>query len=45
MDQSVRDAYEATWGRRRNPPIVTENWVDNDWAKGRTDYLTFLIKV
>lgn len=45
MDQSVRDAYEATWSRRRTPPIITDNWVDNDWAKGRTDYLTFLIRI
>lgn len=22
-----------------------ENWVQNDWAKGRTEYLTFLVKV
>lgn len=45
MDQSVREAYEATWIMRRQPPVVTDNWVDNDWAKGRTDYLTFLIRV
>lgn len=45
MDQSVREAYESTWGRRRDPPIVTHSWVNNDWAKGRTDYLTFLIRI
>lgn len=45
MDQLVREAYESTWGRRRDPPIVMESWVENDWAKGRTDYLTFLIRV
>lgn len=45
MDQSVREAYKATWSLRKNPPIVTENWVENDWAKGRTDYLTFLIRI
>lgn len=39
------EAYEATWEIRWNPPVVTESWVDNDWAKGRTDYLTFLIRV
>ncbi len=22
-----------------------ENWVENDWAKGRTEYLTFLVRV
>ena len=45
MDQLVREAYEETWSSRRTPPIVMKSWVDNDWAKGRTDYLTLLIRV
>ena len=42
---SVDEGYRNLWGIRRSPPVVTENWVDNEWAKGRTDYLTFLIRV
>ncbi len=45
MEQSVRQAYDETWEGRRHLPIVTGSWVNNDWAKGRTDYLTFLIRV
>lgn len=33
------------WAKRRQEPIVTGSWVDNDWAKGRTRYLTFLVRV
>ena len=39
------EGYRNLWGIRRSPPVVTENWVDNEWAKGRTDYLTFLVRV
>lgn len=44
MDQ-VEEGYRNLWGRRKSPPVVTESWVDNDWAKGRTDYLAFLIMI
>jgi len=37
--------FNEVWERRSEPPYVTESWVDNDWAKGRTDWLTFLIRV
>jgi 2'-5' RNA ligase len=31
--------------RNRTQPEITKNWVDNDWAKGRNQYLTFLIRI
>lgn len=37
--------YQRLWNRRTQPPIVTEGWADSDWARGRTDYITFLIRV
>ena len=42
---SQEDRFNDAWGRRRNPPYVTKSWVDNDWAKGRTDWLTILIRI
>ena len=36
--------YEMVWDRRYQTPDITESWVENDWVKGRTQYLTFLIK-
>jgi len=37
--------FNSTWEKRYQPPFVLESWTDNDWAKGRTEYLTFLIKI
>ena len=37
--------FNEIWNKRYQDPIITENWIENDWAKGRTDYLTFLIRV
>ena len=37
--------FNQVWENRYQTPIVTENWVENEWANGRTEYLTFLIKV
>jgi len=31
--------------RNRIQPEITNDWVDNDWAKGRNQYLTFLIRI
>ena len=39
------EEFDAVWETRHQPPFIMENWVDNDWAKGRTGYLTFLIGV
>lgn len=41
----VEEGYRNLWSMRTSPPVVTESWVDNDWSKGRTDYLTFLIRI
>ena len=43
MNQETR--FNEAWERRRNPPYIIKSWADNDWAKGRTDWLTFLIRV
>jgi 2'-5' RNA ligase len=37
--------FDAVWERRNQPPYVMGSWIDNDWAKGRTQYLTFLVRV
>lgn len=39
------EEFEQIWMNRHQTPIVTRNWINNDWARGRTDYLTFLIRV
>ena len=39
------EEYYNIWANRYQQPIITESWADNDWAKGRTEYLTFLIRV
>ncbi len=37
--------YKRLWQMRNQAPIVTESWANSEWAKGRTDYITFLIRV
>ncbi len=38
--------FADVWnGRHHLKPKITVDWADNDWAKGRTRYLTFLIRV
>jgi 2'-5' RNA ligase len=37
--------YQRLWQMRSQAPIVTESWANSEWARGRTDYITFLIKV
>ncbi|MBE0632950.1 hypothetical protein IH574_00135, partial [Candidatus Bathyarchaeota archaeon] len=39
------EEFNNIWKTRYQPPFVTGSWVDNDWARGRTEYLTFLIRV
>lgn len=39
------EEFNLIWENRHQEPYVTESWTDNDWARGRTDYLTFLIRV
>ena len=38
--------FADVWGERnRIQPEIMNDWVDNDWAKGRNQYLTFLIRI
>jgi hypothetical protein len=39
------EEFNQVWATCNQPPYVTYSWVDNEWAKGRTNYLTFLIRV
>ncbi len=39
------EEFNNIWDTRHQPPFITGSWVDNDWARGRTEYLTFLIRV
>lgn len=39
------EEFNQIWETRYQPPYVTDSWVNNEWAKGRTEYLTFLIRV
>jgi 2'-5' RNA ligase len=43
--EKQEDEFNHVWTKRHHPPLVTTNWVENNWAKGRTDYLTFLIRI
>ena len=45
MDDKGVAGYKRLWKMRSQAPIVTENWANSEWAKGRTDYITFLIRV
>ncbi len=42
---SQRNAFETVWKRRHQQPQVLESWTNNNWAKDRTEYLTFLVSV
>ena len=33
------------WEKRYQKPDIIESWVETEWARGRKQYLTFLIKV
>jgi len=40
------DKFVEVWrSRRRIRPKIEKNWVDSEWAKGRSQYLTFLIRI
>lgn len=41
----VEERFLGIWSRRRRPPRILTSWVDNDWSKGRSRYLTFLVRV
>jgi 2'-5' RNA ligase len=42
----MNDRFEDVWERRKNIQLnVTKYWVDNNWTKGRNQYLTFHIRI
>jgi 2'-5' RNA ligase len=45
MDDQWVSGYQRIWRMRNQSPIVTKSWANSEWAKGRTDYITFLIRV
>jgi 2'-5' RNA ligase len=43
VNQEVR--FNKIWDNRFQSPYITKSWAVSEWAKGRTDWLTFLIRV
>lgn len=42
----MSDRFEDVWERRRNVQLnLTKYWVDNEWTKGRNQYLTFHVRI
>lgn len=41
----LEERFLDIWSRRRRNPEILSSWVDNDWSKGRSRYLTFLVRV
>ena len=42
----VENRFADVWKERnRIQPEITNDWADNDWAKGRSQFLTFLIRI
>jgi 2'-5' RNA ligase len=42
----MNDRFADVWERRKNIQLnVTKYWVDNNWTKGRNQYLTFHIRI
>lgn len=42
----ISERFKANWERRREiSPHIMKSWTDNDWAKGRSKYLTFTARV
>ena len=40
------DRFTDVWERRKNVQLnVKKYWVDNEWTKGRNQYLTFLVRI
>jgi len=45
-EDKAESRFADAWRERdRIQPEITNDWVDNDWAKGRYQYLTFLIRI
>ena len=44
--QCMSNGFTDVWERRKNVQLsVTKYWVDNDWTKGRKQYLTFHVRM
>lgn len=42
----MKDKFTDVWKRRNEvEPIVMKDWTDTDWAKGRNQHLTFLLRI
>jgi 2'-5' RNA ligase len=42
----MNNRFTDVWERRKNVQLnVTKYWVDNDWTKGRSQYLTFHVRI
>jgi len=45
-EERVESRFSDVWRERnRIQPEIMNDWVDNDWAKGRNQYSTFLIRI
>jgi len=43
---SVSERFREVWRKRSEiEPDIVKSWTNNDWAKGRTRYLTFIARV
>ena len=42
----MNDRFTDVWERRKNIQLnVTKYWIDDDWTKGRSQYLTFHVRI
>lgn len=42
----MNNRFTDVWERRKNIQLnVTKYWIDNDWTKGRNQYLTFHVRI
>jgi 2'-5' RNA ligase len=42
----MSDRFTDVWERRKNAQLnLTKYWVDNEWTKGRNQYLTFHVRI
>jgi len=42
----MNNRFTDVWERRKNIQLnVTKYWIDNDWTKGRRQYLTFHVRI
>jgi 2'-5' RNA ligase len=42
----MSDRFTDVWERRKNVQLnLTKYWVDNEWTKGRNQYLTFHVRI